>query len=78
MLYIYQLKELTLLGDKVSRIIPIGISFLHNQEHLLRTSVQGRNRQTFMVNQNGKVYPSSLLANNSKPPSYPEIKETAL
>lgn len=30
-----------------------------------------------MVNQNGKVYPSSLLANNnSKPPSYPEIKDT--
>lgn len=81
MLYIYQLQELTLLleDNNVSKIILTGRSFLHNQKHLLRTSVQGRNwyRQAFMVNQNGTVYPSSLLANNnSKLPSYPEIKKT--
>lgn len=54
MLYIYQLQELTLLlGDNdVSRIILTGRSFLHNQKHLLRTSILGRNwyRQALIVN----------------------------
>lgn len=80
MLHIYQLQELTFLleDNNVSKIILTGRSFLRNQKHLLRTSVQGRNwyRQAFMVNQNGIVHPSSLLANNSKLPSYPEIKKT--
>lgn len=63
MLYIYHLQELTLLleDNNVSKIILIGRrSFLHNQKHLLRISVQGKNwyRQAFMVNQNGTVYPS--------------------